>query len=225
MSESRAGGESVTDVEYVSDSLRKYRGIVFPWRGAEAMAGQMAEIDRVGEVPPQPTTVATLGGSMVLHGDRLSHPDNWQELKASKLPAMTATTGTGRVLLSGVKFEVYGEPIPQGSHRSPRAGVVINDNPRLKAWRQAIAAACPSERLQGPVVVTAVFRLPRPKSAKRQWPAVKPDVDKLLRALFDGITASGLWEDDSRVVSVVAEKRYVLRYQQPGVSVTVTVLE
>lgn len=229
------GGQPMTDVEYVSDELRSYRGVIFQWRGQEALAGQMAKIDRNlarAELDPD---IARLEGEIRAKRESVcDHDFPAREAEGGNrcggcgavLPVMTATLGTTpftpdhpRMVKTviGVQFEVYGEPIPQGSHRSPRAGVVINDNPRLKAWRAAIVKACPRERIEGPVSVHAVFRFQRPKSSKREWPAVKPDLDKLVRALFDGITASGLWEDDSRVVRVSAEKKY----GEPGVSVTV----
>ena len=61
----------------------------------------------------------------------------------------------------------------------------------------------------GAVSVEACFTMRRPKRAKgREFPSVAPDLDKLLRRTFDGLTSSGVWEDDSRVVSVSASKVY-----------------
>jgi Holliday junction resolvase RusA-like endonuclease len=56
------------------------------------------------------------------------------------------------------------------------------------------------------------FYLPRPKTvseAKRPFPIVPPDVDKLARGLLDGIGQSEvIWGDDSQVIKLLAEKVY-----------------
>ena len=103
--------------------------------------------------------------------------------------------------------------------------VVEAAGPKLKVWRKAIAAACHqliSEEhslLLGPVRVEVDFFLPRPatvKLSKRALPIVPPDVDKLARALLDGL-GQGLngkvgdgviYGDDSQVVELLARKFY-----------------
>lgn len=61
--------------------------------------------------------------------------------------------------------------------------------------------------------------MPRPasvKPAKRYYPTVAPDLDKLLRALLDGIGQSGvIWGDDSQVVRLTAWKAYA-DWREPG---------
>lgn len=60
----------------------------------------------------------------------------------------------------------------------------------------------------GPVEVKATFYLERPKTVKRDSPSVRPDVDKLLRALLDALTQSGVIGDDAQVCRVYADKTY-----------------
>jgi Holliday junction resolvase RusA-like endonuclease len=96
---------------------------------------------------------------------------------------------------------------------------------KLKVWRKAIAVACHellSEEhslLLGPVRVEVDFYLPRPptvKLSKRSLPIVPPDLDKLSRALLDGLgqglngkVGDGIiYGDDSQVVELVARKFY-----------------
>lgn len=122
-----------------------------------------------------------------------------------------------------VEFCVEGVPIPQGSKTVAKAGkkVWLRDAnaTKLKPWREKVAAAADlGISFDVPVVVRAVFYMPMPKRPKFTRPAVKPDVDKLARALLDGMTDAGLISDDSRVVRLVAEKWYS---ESPGVSVTV----
>lgn len=114
-------------------------------------------------------------------------------------------------------FEVVGKPVPQGSKTVFMVGgrpVLADANSAaLKPWRKAVAAAAraakPAAQVEGPVEMWLTFTFERPKTVKRVWPAVKPDIDKLVRAVLDGITDSGLWKDDAQVV-VIRElsKRY-----------------
>lgn len=122
-----------------------------------------------------------------------------------------------------MKLTVIGLPVPQGS-KSARVfnGRAIltdgfGDRPRrLKEWRQAIAAAArdwmtangAESPQDGPLALTAVFFMPRPKSArKRLFPAVAPDADKLARSCLDALTGIA-YTDDSRVVDLFVLKRY-----------------
>lgn len=115
-----------------------------------------------------------------------------------------------------MQFSVFGKPEPQGSSRAfvhNGRAVVTSSNPHLRDWRNLIASAARDEMkglppLDTAVSVDAVFYLPRPKSVKRESPTVKPDLDKLTRALLDGLT-SIVYRDDAQVVAVSAQKAYV----------------
>lgn len=128
-----------------------------------------------------------------------------------------------------MKITVYGLPAPQGSkrfvgHAKSGRGIMIESSKAVKPWRQdvkyaameAMATQDPKTGLVPPypfpraVQVTMVFTLPRPKSAKKDAvPSKKPDLSKLVRATEDALTDAGVWEDDARVVDLVACKRYV----------------
>jgi Holliday junction resolvase RusA-like endonuclease len=126
-----------------------------------------------------------------------------------------------------LRLFVEGTPIPQGSKTAyvvgKRAVIVDANKDALKPWRDRIRAAA-EVHFRGPrledvaVVVIAEFRMPRPKSVKRIYPHVKPDVDKLLRAVLDALTDAGVWKDDGQVVSATPSKVYSDR---PGVLVRV----
>jgi Holliday junction resolvase RusA-like endonuclease len=115
---------------------------------------------------------------------------------------------------------VYGEPVPQGSKRAyPTKGGrirLVDDNPRLDAWRERIMLECYVKRfpkdppIDAPCCVTVTFYLRRPPSlAKRVvYPATKPDLDKLARGCFDGLKDGGVLAEDSRPVDLLAFKRY-----------------
>lgn len=126
-----------------------------------------------------------------------------------------------------VSFDVLGVPAPQGSKRAFVVGnraVVTEDSKRSAPWRDSVAAAGVAAMgglpaLDGPLQVTIQFRMPRPRSVKRLYPSVKPDIDKLARAVLDGLTAAAVIVDDSRVISLTTEKLYA---EVPGASIRVS---
>ena len=144
--------------------------------------------------------------------------------------------------MSIVTIAVEGVPVPQGSMKYIGNGRMISDNPKLAAWREKIRCApvpdlsskhWPTTR---PVAVELTFRMPRPKghygtgrnagTIKARYadavPAVRPDLDKLCRAVLDAITG-GLIKDDGQVVKLSTVKRYATT-TEPGMEVTIQAL-
>lgn len=130
---------------------------------------------------------------------------------------------------------VYGNPAPQGSkkaapiYRGSKAKgtrqftgrvAMREDSPHVEPWRQEVEAAIRDavatwtahDRwegvLMGPVEVRITFTLRRGTTVRRPWPAVFPDLDKIVRATFDGITKGGAWKDDALAVRLATEKLY-----------------
>lgn len=125
-----------------------------------------------------------------------------------------------------IVFNVDGLPIAQGSKTIAKAGgkAWLRDSnaAKLKPWRAKVAAAADiGHTYDTPVFVAAVFYMPRPKRPKFLIPAVKPDLDKLFRALGDGMTDGGLLTDDSLIVSQWVHKRYADGTNPVGVRVLV----
>jgi Holliday junction resolvase RusA-like endonuclease len=126
-------------------------------------------------------------------------------------------------------FEIAGQPVPQGSKTATvinGRAVMFDSNKKLKQWRATVTAATRAEMIQrrfigfeagDPLVVSLSFYLDRPKTVKRLFPTTKPDLDKLIRAVLDGMTDAKAWPDDSQVVYVLASKHY----GQPRVQVSV----
>lgn len=133
-----------------------------------------------------------------------------------------------------ISFEVEGTPVQQGSKRIGRAGkggrpIIIDDNDvALAAWRSLVTvrarAAAAREGVRdydGPVSVDLEFRFSRPKhhyrtgrfagELKDSAPVahtVKPDLDKLIRAVLDSLTTAHVYRDDSQVVFLRPSKVY-----------------
>lgn len=115
-------------------------------------------------------------------------------------------------------FICYGRPEPQGSARAfVRNGKahVTSDNKKLRPFRSELtrmalhhAGEQSLPLFSDAVTVVMTFFFARPKSAnKRRFPSVKPDLDKLIRAVLDSLTGVA-FKDDAQVVHVTASKMY-----------------
>lgn len=147
-----------------------------------------------------------------------------------------------------LSLDVEGRPVPQGSkrlglNRATGRAVLLDDNPALAAWRGTVALHARREWNGRAPLVDAVsiwcdFYLPRPKShygtgrnaavlkaTAPRWPAVKPDLDKLLRSVFDSLTTAGVWADDSLAVVASGAKHYAGPLRPAGVSLQIRNME
>jgi crossover junction endodeoxyribonuclease RusA len=146
-----------------------------------------------------------------------------------------------------IVITVTGTPAPQGSKKGFVVGnraVIVDDNkPKLRNWRadvkdaaaKALAARAPYvTEWQGAVGVEIEFRFARPLGHYRtgrnahilrdtapRHPQVKPDIDKTTRAVLDALKDAGAIRDDARVTDLHAIKRYCLRGQLPGATITI----
>lgn len=100
----------------------------------------------------------------------------------------------------------------------------------LKRWRTVVAAAArPAmagrEPLREPLRVLMLAALPMPAAAARRvYPHVPPDSDKLARSVLDALSGV-VFRDDALVCDLQVRKRYAGRpgsLATPGVRVTVT---
>lgn len=123
-----------------------------------------------------------------------------------------------------LSFVVLGEPTPEGSTRAyyikalDRTVTTHQNKKGLEAWRNRVATEA-QRALEGrewgcdsasAYSVSVDFVLSRPASVpehRRMHPTVKPDIDKLVRAINDALT-SILFSDDCQVVSMTMSKEY-----------------
>ncbi|SDK79837.1 RusA family crossover junction endodeoxyribonuclease [Arthrobacter sp. ok362] len=127
---------------------------------------------------------------------------------------------------------VPGTPVPQGSVDVYRGRVVSVKAP-LREWRTKIRASTMARHdgppMDGPLNVSLVFQLAPPKKPRWWAPAVKPDLDKLIRAVLDSLSTTknrktkavikGVITDDARIIHITAAKTY---HGNPGVLITIT---
>lgn len=125
-------------------------------------------------------------------------------------------------------FHVTGHPATQGSKKAFKRGkkvVLVEMDPKLPAWRQAVKDAAEVTRgaldpLDGALTVIVDFFMPAPAKSKfGDKPAGPPDLDKLQRAVGDALTASGIIADDARIVRWVAQKHWAL--DEPGAHIRI----
>jgi len=110
------------------------------------------------------------------------------------------------------------------------------------AWQQQIAFAAasvlPTTRLVGPIGVSGLALLPRPKRMLQRskktgqllhaaeslmWAPVKPDRDNIDKGVLDGLKP--FWQDDAQVVNGGIAKCYCEVTGRPRVIVRVTMLD
>lgn len=125
--------------------------------------------------------------------------------------------------MTAIELRVLGVPTPQGSLTRMPNGVMLdgrNSSSRAlhRSWRAAVAesaqAVAGDVPLNDPIELEVIFRFAMPASrpawARRQGTCHKvsaPDLDKLVRAVCDGLQAGGLIRDDARIWKLAAEKR------------------
>jgi Holliday junction resolvase RusA-like endonuclease len=119
-----------------------------------------------------------------------------------------------------IQFRVDGKPVPQGSMSAVNGHIFHSQGSALATWRASIAIAAryagakPSAQ---PISMTMVFIFQKPKTVTRSEPTVPPDLDKLIRAVLDGLTAVA-YKDDAQVTEIRAIKIYGDR---PGVEIQI----
>jgi len=110
-------------------------------------------------------------------------------------------------------IDVLGDPASQGSHAVINGRIVQVNSAKHKRWRNAVSFAALDlvgpdfELIDEPVELSVIFYLPRPKTATREFPAVMPDLDKLIRSVGDSLSGTVI-RDDSRIIAIHAQKLY-----------------
>jgi Holliday junction resolvase RusA-like endonuclease len=131
--------------------------------------------------------------------------------------------------MAEVSLSVTGDPASQGSHAIINGRIVQVNGSKHKAWRKAIVQEAINTLPRGwvpidePCELIVAFYLPKPKTVTRSLPSVSPDLDKLVRAVGDSLTDSGVVADDSRIVRISARKLYAEEIQ-PGATIQVKTL-
>lgn len=126
---------------------------------------------------------------------------------------------------------VPGFAAPQGSKRHVGNGRMIESSKALGPWRERIAlfsqnATKDVDLIDGAVMARLDFVMRRPISTPKVTPPAvrRPDIDKLARAVLDGITGVVIY-DDAQVIDLHTTKRIAEIGEQPGVLIQVSNVE
>jgi Holliday junction resolvase RusA-like endonuclease len=128
-----------------------------------------------------------------------------------------------------LRVEVNGIPSPAGSKSGfaipgTNRVVIVDAAKRSRGWKNDVAdeaaRAMAGDLWRGPLLVQIVFGFPRPKahfgtgrnadqvkSSAPHYHVVRPDVDKLSRAVMDALRGV-VYADDSQVVCKTVSKQY-----------------
>lgn len=120
-------------------------------------------------------------------------------------------------------FKVNLKPVTQGSvtaipvrRKTGNYGAVVIHNKSTELYEMRAVIQSEYQKAGGefyekePIAITLLFSFIRPKSVsekKRPYMTVKPDLDKLIRAVLDALT-NVAYKDDSQVIHIYAEKVY-----------------
>lgn len=139
---------------------------------------------------------------------------------------------------ASVAFTVPGKPVGKGRPRAAKQGKHIRlYTPETTATYESTVALVASQAMGGQpliagpveVVMRQVLPIPTSWSKRKQadaqagvvLPGVKPDMDNVIKAIFDAINGV-VWNDDTQVVDLQVRKRYGLT---PCVNVIVSPME
>lgn len=124
-------------------------------------------------------------------------------------------------------YWIPGIPTPQGSKKAfiiNKRAVLVDASVDNKGWRKTVTTHIENHKdykqIKGAVNVSFIFSMPRAKSNTKKQMIQKPDIDKLIRSVMDALTDSAIIEDDCRVVSLTAQKKWADDLQ-PGVFIAV----
>lgn len=123
-----------------------------------------------------------------------------------------------------IEFTVPGKPVGKGRPRFRRVGAFVKTYTpeETVSWEGLVAMAAMKVRgdlvpTDSPVSLAVEVEVIPPKSwsnKKRQsaviglhWPAKKPDLDNIVKAIGDALNGV-IWVDDVQVVRLEASKRY-----------------
>ena len=131
-----------------------------------------------------------------------------------------------------ISFTVYGVPAPAGSKRGfynkkAKRVIVTDDSKRSRPWKALVSDAAIEAMgneapglMDGPLELRLCFVVPRPKGhfgsgrnagrvrdSAPVFPAVKPDLLKLARAVEDALSGI-VYRDDAQIVKETLDKQY-----------------
>lgn len=108
---------------------------------------------------------------------------------------------------------------------------MVESSKYVHAWRTKVSQISKHAHhgkppLAGPQRLDLVLVMPARKKEPHPggWHTVKPDLDKLIRAIDDALTTAGIITDDCTITAIAALKRRAKKDEPPGAHITITPL-
>lgn len=125
-----------------------------------------------------------------------------------------------------IEFVVYGKPQGKQRPRFSRRSNSIYTPKNTQIYERQIAKAYKLAAngftfgdMPVEIWITAVF--PKAKTSKKEYPTIKPDIDNIQKAVFDGLNGTA-YNDDKQIVTSTIHKCFcMLEGEEPRVLVTV----
>ncbi len=112
-----------------------------------------------------------------------------------------------------IYFKLPFKPLPRGRHRIDFRRRIAYKDPVSREYEKLIAQYINDFveipfTMEGPLAVDLKFHLKRPKSVKRKFPHVKPDLDNLAKGVLDALEVSQLIKNDAQIINLSLKKEY-----------------
>lgn len=104
-------------------------------------------------------------------------------------------------------------PKPKSRPRFGRVGtkVVTYSDPKSRAYEKRVKQLTRDQYnddpLLGPIRLEITYYIKPPKTVKRQYPSVKPDLDNLNKSILDAME-SVAFKNDSQIIGLTSSKYY-----------------
>ena len=125
-----------------------------------------------------------------------------------------------------VEFVVYSKPQGKARPRFTRQGNRAYTPKETKLYEQQIAKAYRAAANgfsfgDKPVEIWITAVMPKAKTSKKEYPTIKPDIDNIQKAVFDGLNGIA-YNDDKQILAAVIHKCFCMfEYEKPRILVTV----
>jgi len=130
-----------------------------------------------------------------------------------------------------LNFILYGKPVAQGRPRAARRGkfITLYDPAKSRSWKAQIVEQVRNQLtnqplLSGPISLTLIFYMPKPKSLPKKkalYHVKRPDLSNLEKAVEDALN-DVVYIDDSQVFEKHSYKIYASENLRPGVKIEIT---
>lgn len=125
-----------------------------------------------------------------------------------------------------IEFVVYGNPQGKQRPRFSKRSSSIYTPAKTRSYERQIAKAYTTAANgysfgDKPVEIWITAVMPKAKTSRKKYPTIKPDIDNIQKAVFDGLNGLA-YNDDKQILAAVIQKCFCMfEYEKPRILVTV----